>query len=198
MSRKLIGLTPQRRLDPCAAGLPARCQIFEIRQRHAEAGLIQHREPPRGRPQHKPGATIGALEGCAFVARRLMKMLLVRRQIFEGIRWAQLVLGEWKIVEPDLATIRTAPLGQDQHPIQDLGNLEFFVFLFIGSTPAATAVIAGIFGAAALLDRYESKVEITIRLCGSPDQHRRHARVGTLERTERQFRRRIDMLQGQN
>ena len=52
----------------------------EIRQRRAEAGLIQHREPPRSRPQHEAGAAIGALEGRAFVARRLLKLLLVMQQ----------------------------------------------------------------------------------------------------------------------
>ena len=129
MPRKLVGLTPQRRLDRCVARLPARRQIFEIRQRRAEAGLVQHREPPRGRPQHEAGAAIGALEGRAFVARRLVKMLLVRHQILESVGRAQLVLGEWKIVEPRLAAIRTPPLRQDQRPVNDLGNLEFFVLL---------------------------------------------------------------------
>ena len=124
-------------------------------------------------------------------------MLLVRHQILKSVGRAQLVLGEWKIVEPGLAAIWTPPLGQDQRPVKDLGNLEFFVLLLV-ATPVATAVIAGIFGAAALLDRHESEVEIAIRLCGRFDQHRRHTRIGPLECTERQLRRRIGMLQGQD
>ena len=92
----------------CAACLPARRQVFEIRQRRAEASLIQHREPARGRPQHQAGAAIGALERRAFVARRLVKMLLVRRQVLEGVGRAQFVLGKWKIVEPGLAAVRDA------------------------------------------------------------------------------------------
>src|SRR6202011_4705857 len=79
-------------------------------------GLIQYREPPRGRPQHKTGTAIGELEGRAFVARRLVKMLLVRRQILKSVGRAQLVLDEWKIVEPGPAAIRTPPLGQPRQP----------------------------------------------------------------------------------
>ncbi len=79
MPRKLIGLTPQRRLDRCVARLPARRQLFEMRQCRAEASLVQHRKTPHARPQDKAGAAIGALEGRAFVARCLVKVLLVRR-----------------------------------------------------------------------------------------------------------------------
>jgi hypothetical protein len=54
------------------------------------------------------------------------------------------------------------------------------------------------FGTATLLDRHQSEVEIAIRLCGGFDQHGRHTRIGTLECTERQLRRRIGMLQRQD
>src|SRR5262249_35066823 len=65
--------------------LPAHREIIEIRQRCAEAGLSQHCEPARSRPQHEPGAAVGALEGRAFVAGRLVKMLLVRRRRIDGL-----------------------------------------------------------------------------------------------------------------
>ncbi|MGY4366007.1 hypothetical protein ACVW1A_002072 [Bradyrhizobium sp. LB1.3] len=106
-------------------------------------------------------------------------MLLVRRQILKGIGRAELVLGKWKIVEPGLAAIRTPPLGQDQRPVNDLGGLKFFfVILLLVATPATTAVVAGMFGAAAFLDRHESEVEIAIRLCGRFGQHGRNTRIG--------------------
>src|SRR5208337_1412741 len=109
-------------------------------------------------------------------------MLLVRRKVLEGVGWAQFVLGKWKIVELGLAAVGTPPLGQDQRPVEHLGDLELFV-IFV-PTPA-TAVIAGMLGAAALLDRHQGEVEIAIRLRGRLDQHGRYARIRALERAER-------------
>ena len=40
------------------------------------------------------------------------------------------------------------------------------------------------FGAPALLDRYEGKMEIAIRLCGGLDQHGRYASISALECVE--------------
>jgi len=79
MPRKLIGLTPQRRLDRCVARLPARRQLFEMRQCRPEASLVQHRKTPHARPQDKAGAAIERSKDAAFVARCLVKVLLVRR-----------------------------------------------------------------------------------------------------------------------
>ena len=39
-----------------------RVSIFEMRQRRPETGLIEHREPPRARPQHQAGTAVGAIE----------------------------------------------------------------------------------------------------------------------------------------
>ena len=113
---KLVGLSPQRRFHRLVGRFPARRQILETGQRRAKTGLVQHREPPCARPQHQAGATIGALEGSAFVAGRLVEMLLVRRQLLEGIRRAQLVLGEGKLLERRLAAIGTPPLATGSAP----------------------------------------------------------------------------------
>src|SRR5208283_2299016 len=109
------------------------------------------------------GAAIGALERRAFVARRLVKNLLVGRQIVEGVGRAQFVLGKWKIVEPGLAAIWTPPLGEDQRPVEHLGDPEVFLRLVSTRTATTVTVIGGVLGAAAFLDRHQGEMEIAIR-----------------------------------
>ena len=77
-----------------------------MRQGRPASGLVQHGEPANAWPQHQAGAAVGTLERSPLIARRLVEMLVVRRQILEGIGRAELVLGEWKITEPGLATVR--------------------------------------------------------------------------------------------
>jgi hypothetical protein len=65
-----------------------------------------------------------------------MEILLVRRQVLESIGRAQFVLAERNVVEPGPAAIGPAPFGQGQSPVDDFGNLEFFVILLV-STPVS-------------------------------------------------------------
>ena len=62
----------------------------------------------------------GALERGPLIAGRLVEMLLVRREILEGIGRAGLVLGERKIAESGLASVRTQ--ASDHAPSLSVGR----------------------------------------------------------------------------
>src|ERR1700720_393437 len=127
-----------------------------------------------------------------------MKMLLVRRQTFERVGRAELGLGEWNIAESSLAPVRPPPFGQDQRPVEYLADLEPVLILFIYALAPSMAVIAGIFGAAAFLDRNQGEMEIAVRFGGGLDKHAGDGGIASLERFKRQLRRRIGVFQGED
>src|SRR5271168_360034 len=130
-----------------------------------------------------------------------MKMLIVRRQTFERVGRAELVLGEWNIAESSLAAVRPPPFGQDQRPVEHLADLEpvlILFILFIYALAPSMAVIAGIFGAAAFLDRNQGEMEIAVRFGGGLDKHGGDGGIASLERFKRQLRRRIGVFQGED
>lgn len=105
---------------------------------------------------------IGAVEGGAFIASRLVEMLLVWLHVVEGVGRREFAVHGRQYAERRRHAVRPTPFGQALIAVEDLARLEFVHRL--GSTTTPRAVTACVFCGAALLDRRERQVKIAAGL----------------------------------
>jgi hypothetical protein len=94
------------------------------------------------RPKDQRGATIGALERCALVAGRFMKMLFVRLEFVERHRRREFGLVDRDVGQRRRSSVRATPMRGDRVLIDDLDYLEIVViirFLIVVVTIPAAA-----------------------------------------------------------
>src|SRR5262249_15901282 len=116
----------------------------------------------RPRPQHQGGPTVGAFEGGAFVACRLVEILFVGLQVFKSVGRTEFVRQKGQVPQGRLAAIRTPPVRQGLPPILHLPHLEVLLVLIIRPPATARTVITDVFGTTAFRDRDQRQVEVTV------------------------------------
>ena len=199
VAREFMRIAPQSGVRLGTAGLPAQHQIVQIRQHGGRAGLAQHGQAPVLRPQHQGGALIGALERSAFVSGGLFEGLLVELQVLQRTGGADFFVNKWGFIPSGGLAIGALPVGQRQAAVKDFADLESVLILIVlvipPTTPAARSRIAGVLGRAAFLQRQQRQMQIAAGLPCGLVEHRGSARIGALERGERNLGRCVGVLQ---
>jgi len=176
---------------------PAPGQGIQVRQGRSQARLVENGEPPRTRPQHQGRPAVGALEGGAFVTSRLMEMLLVGLQVFEDLGRTEFVLRKGQVPQCRLAAVGTPPVRQGLAPIVDLAHFEVLLVLVLLRPPSvARTIITGVFGAAALLNRDQRQMEVTVGCWRGRDEYGGDSGIRPFQGFEGQFRWGVGMFQG--
>src|SRR5215211_6516820 len=106
---EFMRLMPQGRCMILATARPALGQVGEIGQGDRHAGLTQNGKEALARPEHESRPAVSSLERGALVASRLMKVLLVRLQLVERIRRAELIVSDRNLTQHRGLTIGLPP-----------------------------------------------------------------------------------------
>jgi hypothetical protein len=203
-----MGLVPARMVRFGSALDPGPDHAAQRGQRGRKTCPRDQPQPLRMRPQHQGRALVAALERGAFVAGGLVEVLFVRLHVGQRFRRADLAIVEWQGAHGHRAAVGPSPIRQGQGAIEDLGDPELvivpaitlFIFLFlvivVVAAAPASASVAVVLCRTTLFDVQQRHVQIARGSARDRGQHGGSSGICALERSKRQFGRRVGVSKG--